>query len=703
MHLTVNRPTLLLLTILSIVSLFITYLHIEDTSSKNQLIQRLKQLQDLNGRLHRDIGILSDELEQESMEKLVQRTKEHLSINDSVMMDGVQTSCETIQIAMVAAGVSTARNVTTLVKSILFYRHNPLHFHILTDAAGLHILSIVFRTWQLPAVNVSFYSTEPLIEKVSWIPNSHYSGIFGLLKLTLPSVLPDSLKHVIVLDTDLMFSSDIAGLSKFFDEMKRQQKLMGLTENLSDWYLGNLWEMHRPWPALGRGFNTGVILLNLQAMREEGWDDIWKQITNKTLQKYRVTALADQDIINVLIKENQNIHYVLPCAWNVQMSEHTLSHYCLDMATQFKIIHWNSPEKLEVQQNYGPYFKSLYNMFESYDGGLFRTALLRCSTSTTPATLTAANKGARESPCSEFKREGGSIRRTHPYILEYQWQNAPIDQHDITLVAQLSVDRLQILEPLCRQWEGPLSIALYATDSEVKEILHYFSRSTFFKEYIKTSKLALHVVYKSGHNYYPVNYLRNVALNNIQTPYVFLSDIDFLPMYHLYLYLREVIRVLGSEKRAFVVPAFQTLRYRFTYPQSKPELLKMLDKGEVYTFRYHTWKEGHAPTNYEHWRTATVPYKVNWVENFEPYVVISSNATRYDERFVGFGWNKVSHIMELNAQDYDFVVLNNAFMIHMPHAPSLDIADFRNNKRYRDCVAVLKREFRQELLEKYGL
>lgn len=28
-------------------------------------------------------------------------------------------------------------------------------------------------------------------------------------------------------------------------------------ENQSDWYLGNLWKNHKPWPALGRGFNTG--------------------------------------------------------------------------------------------------------------------------------------------------------------------------------------------------------------------------------------------------------------------------------------------------------------------------------------------------------------------------------------------------------------------------------------------------------------
>lgn len=37
-------------------------------------------------------------------------------------------------------------------------------------------------------------------------------------------------------------------------------------ENQSDWYLGNLWKNHRPWPALGRGFNTGGTVV-----REAGW------------------------------------------------------------------------------------------------------------------------------------------------------------------------------------------------------------------------------------------------------------------------------------------------------------------------------------------------------------------------------------------------------------------------------------------------
>lgn len=71
--------------------------------------------------------------------------------------------------------------------------------------------------------------------------------------------------------------------------------------------------------------------------------------------------------------------------------------------------------------------------------------------------------------------------------------------------------------------------------------------------------------------------------------------------------------------------------------------------GYLLTGRYHVWTKGHAPTNYAKWRTATTPYKVEWEADFEPYVVVKRDCPEYDQRFVGFGWNKVSHIMELDA------------------------------------------------------
>lgn len=77
---------------------------------------------------------------------------------------------------------------------------------------------------------------------------------------------------------------------------------------------------------------------------------------------------------------------------------------------------------------------------------------------------------------------------------------------------------------------------------------------------------------------------------------------------------------------------------------------------------------------------------MSWEPDYEPYVVVRSDIPKYDTRFVGFGWNKVSHIMELEARGYTFIVLPNAFIIHMPHAPSFDIAKFRGSSQYRRLV-----------------
>uniref|UniRef100_A0ACB8FP18 LARGE xylosyl- and glucuronyltransferase 1 n=1 Tax=Sphaerodactylus townsendi TaxID=933632 RepID=A0ACB8FP18_9SAUR len=123
---------------------------------------------------------------------------------------------------------------------------------------------------------------------------------------------------------------------------------------------------------------------------------------------------------------------------------------------------------------------------------------------------------------------------------------------------------------------------------------------------------------------------------------------------------------LANTKKALIVPAFETLRYRLSFPKSKAELLSMLDMGTLFTFRfinsrefmselrvdtrYHVWTKGHAPTNFAKWRTATTPYRVEWEADFEPYVVVRQDCPEYDRRFVGFGWNKVAHIMELDAQ-----------------------------------------------------
>uniref|UniRef100_A0A8C9XG31 LARGE xylosyl- and glucuronyltransferase 2 n=1 Tax=Sander lucioperca TaxID=283035 RepID=A0A8C9XG31_SANLU len=606
-----------------------------------------------------------------------------------------------IHVACVCAGHNASRDVVTLVKSVLFHRRNPLHFHFITDTVANRILSSLFQSWMVPSVQVSFYDADELKSEVSWIPNKHYSGIYGLMKLTLTKALPPDLSKVIVLDTDITFATDIAELWGIFRKFTDKQ-VIGLVENQSDWYLGNLWKNHKPWPALGRGFNTGVILLYLERLRRIGWEQMWRLTAERELMSMLSTSLADQDIFNAFIKQNPVLVHQLPCFWNVQLSDHTRSEQCYTEVSDLKVIHWNSPKKLRVKNKHVEFFRNLYLTFLEYDGNLLRRELFGCPSQANPESVqlqAALEELDEDDQCYDFRRERLTVHRVHLYFLQYEYTPTE-DDTDITLVAQLSMDRLQMLEAICKHWEGPISLALYMSDAEAQQFLRYAQASEVLKN---RKNVGYHIVYKEG-QFYPVNLVRNVALKNANTPYVFLTDVDFLPMYGLYDYLRRSMVQLdmAHTKKALVVPAFETLRYRLSFPKSKAELLSMLDMGALYTFRYHVWPKGHAPTNYAKWRTATTPYKVEWEPDFEPYVVVRRDCPEYDQRFVGFGWNKVSHILELDAQEYDLMVLPNAFMIHMPHAPSFDISKFRSSSSYRNCLNTLKDEFHQDLSRKYG-
>ena len=67
-----------------------------------------------------------------------------------------------------------------------------------------------------------------------------------------------------------------------------------------------------------------------------------------------------------------------------------------------------------------------------------------------------------------------------------------------------------------------------------------------------------------------MNYLRNTAMSQVKTPYMFLSDIDFLPMYGLYDYLRKAIGMLdmtASNKVFFVHNPLNTPIFLFYFEQ----------------------------------------------------------------------------------------------------------------------------------------
>ena len=80
----------------------------------------------------------------------------------------------------------------------------------------------------------------------------------------------------------------------------------------------------------------------------------------------------------------------------------------------------------------------------------------------------------------------------------------------------------------------------------------------------------------------------------MDTPYVFLCDIDFLPSKDMAALLATQLDLLKATEeeeeeegnRVLVVPALESEHYRATsQPLTKAEVLKLMDLGEILTFR----------------------------------------------------------------------------------------------------------------------
>ncbi|GBP77886.1 LARGE xylosyl- and glucuronyltransferase 1 [Eumeta japonica] len=240
-----------------------------------------------------------------------------------VIPDESGTICETIHVALVCMGKCT-RLVIPMLKSLLNHRQNPIHFHFIVDSTSQLPTSKLFDTWDLPDVKYTNYNAQHRLSKVRWVPNTHYSGVFALVKLLFPDILPNSLHRVIVLDADLTFMCDIVELWRMFNNMTEDQ-FVGLVENESNWY----YDTEKRWPALGRGYNTGVMLLDLMKIRRNtDWTSLWHDAVTENLERLKHTMLADQDIINAVIKKYPHIIYNISCQYNVQMSTYTLAKNC---------------------------------------------------------------------------------------------------------------------------------------------------------------------------------------------------------------------------------------------------------------------------------------------------------------------------------------------------------------------------------------
>ena len=275
---------------------------------------------------------------------------------------------------------------------------------------------------------------------------------------------------------------------------------------------------------------------------------------------------------------------------------------------------------------------------------------------------------------------------------------------DVTLVTQLSFERLYMLEGQCAVWKGVISAAVYIalvdgkavtvelnsnldqhlTPMEhIREKFEEFHRVTEAKS---MCKLDVQLVSQTVESVwlsalYPVNSMRNRAIANARTDVILLLDVDFWPATELSELMQSSTKYESLLKavnggQAIVLPAYETGDSgdigvevaREAVLGGKDAAAMMFWDGRIKPFHTDRYKAGHRATDFRKWLTAAHPYRIRYEEGFEPYVLVARKYVPWtDERFVGYRKNKVVHLLHLSNLGLQFVVHPGAFVVHSPH------------------------------------
>jgi hypothetical protein len=281
----------------------------------------------------------------------------------------------------------------------------------------------------------------------------------------------------------------------------------------------------------------------------------------------------------------------------------------------------------------------------------------------------------------------------------------------ITLSTQGGVSKLPRLADLTSRWIGPISCAIYITTEEQIDILIDFLNQNSRKDSI-TTWVSFHILLEQPQlpktvNRHPINRLRNLALRNCRTDYVFLNDMDFMPPIHAHDILIQ--DPLPPPKTFWVLPAFERFATsskdraksiaavtNVTWiPKDKNELLTSLEAKVVAPFHEY-FPAGHAPCDYSRWYNSSTFYSIQYDYLFEPYVIVHRyGLPEFFPTFRGFAFNKMSFFMEAHYLGFQFMVHPNSFVVHMNHGGRKGRNDKGGDSKY------IKEDFRKYLQQVY--
>lgn len=289
----------------------------------------------------------------------------------------VPSSCSPIDVAFLYVGRRPIHpshppryiEALTSLASLLYYRTCPITLHLLlyrrdvpefvsfqerhrassawfaTDMAENAHRPLCGAPAQPPPVvfNYILLDNKPIADMLfGELPYEECRQKDAVHKLIMEKLLPNTVDRVLVLDFDTLVVRDICLLwREAFEELSggsddASTPFMALAPEMAPYYskveVGRLLRFpseDKSWlPDVFTGLNSGVIFMNLRAMRDEHWDDMWSSTIRAWYREYHwvhpsprwfMFALGDQNVFNYVLRQHPDRARTLSNAFNFQL------------------------------------------------------------------------------------------------------------------------------------------------------------------------------------------------------------------------------------------------------------------------------------------------------------------------------------------------------------------------------------------------
>uniref|UniRef100_A0A3B3UI16 Xyloside xylosyltransferase 1 n=1 Tax=Poecilia latipinna TaxID=48699 RepID=A0A3B3UI16_9TELE len=199
----------------------------------------------------------------------------------------------------------------------------------LQDAPFKYEVSIIFHD-VVELTQKLFPIVEAMQKHFSAGSGAYYSESIFFLSVAMHHIMPESLTRIVQLDLDLKYKTNIRDLFQEFDKFP-PGAVIGIAREMQPVYRHTFWlyrkenpntRVGEPPPEGLPGFNSGVMLLDLSAMRASTLYNQLLKPSNvaKLADQYRFKGhLGDQDFFSMIGMEHPELFYSLACGWNRQL------------------------------------------------------------------------------------------------------------------------------------------------------------------------------------------------------------------------------------------------------------------------------------------------------------------------------------------------------------------------------------------------